>query len=74
MAQEASKALLFTIRILKKGNSCTKGLAYRSLVRPILEYMAACWDLFREGLIKALDRVQNLQIYERFELGNVGEV
>jgi len=74
MAQEAWKALLFTIRILKKGNSCTESLAYRSLVRPILVYGAACWDPFMVGHIKALDHVQNLQIYERFELGNVGEV
>jgi hypothetical protein len=29
-----------------------------SLVRPILEYGAACWDLYREGQISALDRVQ----------------
>jgi len=27
-----------------------------SLVRPILEYGAACWDLYREGQISALDR------------------
>jgi len=29
-----------------------------SLVRPILEYGAVCWDLYREGQIIALDRVQ----------------
>jgi len=29
-----------------------------SLVRPILEYGAACWDPYMEGQITALDRVQ----------------
>jgi len=29
-----------------------------SLVRPILEYGAACWDPYREGQISASDRVQ----------------
>jgi len=29
-----------------------------SLVRPILEFGAACWDPYREGQIIALDRVQ----------------
>jgi len=29
-----------------------------SLVRPILEYRAACWDPYREGQISALGRVQ----------------
>jgi hypothetical protein len=33
-------------------------LAYMSLVRPILEYGAACWDPYKEGQISALDRVQ----------------
>ena len=47
------------MRILIKGNSNTKCLAYMSLVRPILEYGAACWDPYREGQISALDRVQN---------------
>jgi hypothetical protein len=46
------------MRILKKGNSSTKSLAYATLVRPIFEYGAACWDLYREGQIYALDRVQ----------------
>ena len=29
-----------------------------SLLRPILEYGAACWDPYREVQISALDRVQ----------------
>jgi len=56
--KRAWKELHFTMRILKKGNSNTKNLAYMSLVRPILEYGAACWDPYREGQISALDRVQ----------------
>jgi hypothetical protein len=55
--KKAWKALRFTMRILKKGNSNIKGLAYMSLVRPFLEYGAACWDPYREGQINALDRV-----------------
>jgi hypothetical protein len=47
------------MRILKSGNSNTKSLAYVSLVRPIFQYGAACLDPYREGQIKALDRVQN---------------
>ena len=56
--KKAWKALHFTMRILRKGNSNTKRLAYTSLVRPILEYGAACWDPYREGQIRELDRVQ----------------
>jgi hypothetical protein len=56
--KKASKALHFTMRILKKGNSNTKSLAYMLLVLPILECEAACWDPYREGQISALDRVQ----------------
>jgi hypothetical protein len=57
-AKKAGKALNFTMRVLKKGNSNTKSLAYMSLVRPILEYGAACWNPYREGQIFAIDRVQ----------------
>jgi len=44
--------------VLKIGNMSTKRLAHTSLVRPVFEYGAACWDPCREGQIKALDRVQ----------------
>jgi hypothetical protein len=47
------------MRNVKKGNNTTKSIAYKSLGRPILEYGAACWELYRECQINALDRVQN---------------
>ena len=44
-----------------------------SLVRPILEYWAACWDPYRERQISALDRVQikrsNLHIIQQVRTG-----
>jgi hypothetical protein len=71
MVKKAWKALHFTMRILKKGNSNTKRLAYMSLVRPILEYGAACWDPYsvRQG---AKESGQICTSYEQFELGNFG--
>jgi len=47
--QKARKAFHFIMRALKKGNSNTKSLAYMSLVCPMLEYGASCWDPNREG-------------------------
>ena len=44
--------------IPKKGNSSTKSLFYTTLIRPILEYGAACWDPYRERQMHALERVQ----------------
>jgi len=38
------KTLHFIMRIIKKRNISTKCLAYTTLLRPILEYGAACWD------------------------------
>jgi hypothetical protein len=45
--------------ILKNGNSNTKSLAYMSLVCLILQYGAACRDLYGEGKMNALHQVQN---------------
>jgi hypothetical protein len=71
--KKARKALHVTMRILKNGNSNTKSLAYTSLVRPILEYGAACWDSYRKGQVNALYRVQNmaknLHITEIIQIG-----
>ena len=65
------------MRILRKGNSNTKILAYTSLVRPILEYGAACWDPYREGQTRELDRVQRkadkfAPKHEQAVMGNSG--
>jgi len=49
--KKAWKALHFIRHILKKGNSGTKSLAYTTLVRPILEFGAACWNPYRERQI-----------------------
>jgi hypothetical protein len=38
----------FSLGILKNGNSNTQSLGNISLVDPILEYEAACWDSHRE--------------------------
>jgi hypothetical protein len=46
------------MRIFKKGNKNKKSLAYTSLVRPILEYGAACRDPYKECQINAFDGVQ----------------
>jgi len=45
--QKAWRALQFVMRIVKKGNKNTKSLAYTSLVGPILEHGAACWDPYK---------------------------
>jgi hypothetical protein len=60
--QKAWKALHFIMHILKKGNGNMKSLAYVSLVRPILEYGASCWDLFRKVQINALHHMQKKAI------------
>ena len=46
------------MRILRKGTSNAKSLAYMTLVLPILEYGATCWDPYRESQIREIDRVQ----------------
>jgi len=72
------KAVHFTMRILKKGKTNTKGLAYMSLLPTILEYGAACCDPYREGQMSALDRCKKKRpictLYEQSELGNFGVV
>ena len=42
--RKAWKALNIIMYILKKGNNKTMRVAYTTLVRPIFEYGAVCWD------------------------------
>jgi hypothetical protein len=57
------------MRIVKWGNKNTKSLAGTSLVWPILEYRAACWDPYRECQISALDQVQNKAAKFAYHIG-----
>ena len=36
-----------------------KKQAYTSIVRPTMEYAASCWDLYEQGHIGQLERIQN---------------
>jgi hypothetical protein len=53
--KKAWKALHFTMRILKKGNSNTKSLAYTSLVRPSYQYDIKCTKIKDIIYIKAVN-------------------
>jgi hypothetical protein len=55
--KKAWKALHFIMHILRKRNNSSKCLAY-TIICPILEYGAACWDPYMEVQIQAFDRVQ----------------
>jgi hypothetical protein len=56
--QKAWSALHF-VMLIAQINKITKRIAYKSLVRLILAYGAACWDPYRECSVNTLDRVQN---------------
>ncbi|KAJ4435402.1 hypothetical protein ANN_18017 [Periplaneta americana] len=45
-------------RVLRKGSDKSKEVAYKSLVRPVMEYGAACWDPYRLEHIKTLEKIQ----------------
>jgi hypothetical protein len=43
-----------------------------SLVRPILEYGASCWDPYREGQVNALDHVQKKAVNFAIHMNDSG--
>jgi hypothetical protein len=65
---KAFRVLYFLMRSLGKSCSKTKEFAYKTFVRPILEYGAAVWDPHLKGEIKQLAKVQRLGA--RFVFGN----
>lgn len=64
---KANKALNFVIRTLGKSSKKVKEIAYKSLVRPLLEYGECLWDPHEVGLKKSLEKVQRRAA--RFVLG-----
>ncbi|KAJ4448312.1 hypothetical protein ANN_10327 [Periplaneta americana] len=57
-AGKAWRALHFVMRVLRKGSDKSKEIAYKSLVRPVMEYGAACWDPYRLEHIKTLENIK----------------
>ncbi|KAJ4439423.1 hypothetical protein ANN_07547 [Periplaneta americana] len=57
-AGKAWRALHFVMRILSKGSDKSKEIAYKSLVRPVMEYGAACWNPYRLEHIKTLEKIK----------------
>jgi len=75
--EKAWKSLHFKMRMLKKGNSNTKTLAYMSLVHPILEYGGCMLGSVEVGTNKCIrwgakESGQSCTSYEQSELGNFG--
>jgi hypothetical protein len=58
VAAKANRSLGFIKRNLRGCTEDIKNIAFRSLVRPSLEYCAAVWDPYTEALIYQLEAVQ----------------
>jgi hypothetical protein len=56
--KRGSQMLGFVGRTLKEASCGTKAVAYKSLVRPHLEYAAGAWDCYHSGDISAFEAVQ----------------
>jgi Reverse transcriptase (RNA-dependent DNA polymerase)/Endonuclease-reverse transcriptase len=58
VTNKASRALYVTRVALSKSSSAVKATAYKTLVRPIVEYSSSVWDPFRVGQINAVEAIQ----------------
>ena len=54
----ANRLLGFLSRNLKIQSKAVKSRAYKTLLRPTLEYAAAIWDPYTENLIQDIEKVQ----------------
>jgi hypothetical protein len=59
VVSKANRTLNFISRVCKQMNKSAKEMAYKSLVRPLLEYACTVWDPWQIDLIKQLEKVQN---------------
>ena len=55
---KGNRTLGFIKRNITSANPATKEMAYKTLVRPTLEYSATVWSPHQQELIKAVDMVQ----------------
>ena len=57
---KGTRGLNFVMRTLKGAHSQVKEHAYKTLVRPILEYGGMVWDPYKLGEVKEIERVQRM--------------
>lgn len=60
VSKKANNALWSLRRNLQRATTEVKNLAYRTLVRPIIEYAKIVWDPYTEKNRKKLERIQRL--------------
>ena len=58
IAYKANQSLGFLRRNLRINSPNLKSLAYKTLVRPLLEYSSAAWDPYTKENVKKLEKVQ----------------
>ena len=58
MVAKENRTLGFVRRSIKTGSRKTKDLAYKALVRPLLEYAATVWSPNQKVFIDSIERVQ----------------
>ena len=58
ITSEAHKTIGFTFRNLRGTGRKTKELAYRTIIRPKLEYCSTAWDPYTQELVGELEAVQ----------------
>jgi ribonuclease P/MRP protein subunit RPP40 len=69
-AMKANRQLAFLRRNIPIQNPKLKEMAYKGIVRPVLEYCAPVWDPYHKKYIRVLDMVQRRAA--RFTLGRYG--
>ncbi|KAJ4437212.1 hypothetical protein ANN_17347 [Periplaneta americana] len=53
-----ASCIVFSMRIIKKSNRRSKELAYKTLVRSIMEYGVVGWDPYRQNQIDSIEKIQ----------------
>src|SRR5579859_1880092 len=58
VTSKAGKMLYLTRLALRRSSTDVKTSAYKSIVRPLLEYSSSVWDPYQTGLIHSIEMIQ----------------
>lgn len=71
VTKKGFRSLNFVMRTLKGASRDLKGHAYKTLVRPTMEYAGAVWDPYKKGEVEGLEAVQKRAARRVTRKGNV---